>query len=169
MKALAALALVLALVGCGGGDDLGAWDAEALASYGCNAGAPVVGMIYREESDTIETVDVAPLLPVCTDTPILPEYVAGPVLSAWADFAAGHGLSLWLDDSAAVDYLTRRAERHYRDNLTFRKAIKNGRGDKGRDTLEAFFKHWTCAAMLKKHPQLRGHVPQSLTGTSGRA
>lgn len=59
------------------------------------------------------------------------------------------------DKLKAAHYLTMRAENIFAENAQFRKGVKQS-GDKGRDYLEAFMRHWLAGYLfpdsLKSNP-----------------
>ena len=56
------------------------------------------------------------------------------------------------DKLKAAHYLTMRAENIFAENPQFRKGVKQ-KGDKGRDYLEAFMRHWLAGYLFPSAPQ----------------
>jgi hypothetical protein len=97
------------------------------------------------------------------DTPILPFIVAAKPVAEWAEFLEEHGVTPWLSEAEAIDYLAAKAEAIYAENPSFAKLIRS-RGNKGRDSLAAFMRHWIAAEELGRYPWLQGVVDDYLRG-----
>jgi hypothetical protein len=88
------------------------------------------------------------------DTPILPHLVAWCV---WSDTAVWLGSPLprrWVRE--LVGY----ANTVYAHNDRFRRRI-NGVGDRGRDYLWMFMRHWLAALLKERRPHLHARLPAS--------
>jgi hypothetical protein len=57
-----------------------------------------------------------------------------------------------------MDDLAKRAEATYAANESFRKIIKS-RGDRGRDSLYAFMRHWLASDLHKNSPRIYARLP----------
>lgn len=81
------------------------------------------------------------------DTPIMPDIVAETIVEQ----VQAHVGEI-LPDNYASD-LVQRAETIYSKNGTFKQAIR-APGNKGRDTLYAFMRHWLAGILHKDHPDI---------------
>lgn len=89
-----------------------------------------------------------------TDTPIIPWIVCEQVANEAARLTNSE-LPLSL-----VSYLTARAEACYAKNKSFRREIRR-RGNRGRDHLYMFARHWISAEINRQYPALFRMVPES--------
>lgn len=93
------------------------------------------------------------------DTPIDPLVLAGQVCQE---------TSLWLGEVFPREWAAERAERAnlvYRHNPRFRARLR-APGNAGQDRLRAFMRHWLCALLGSRRPDLRNRLPSSYA--SGR-
>lgn len=81
------------------------------------------------------------------DTDIIPDIVAATIVEQ----VQAH-VHAELSPAYASD-LVKQAERIYSRNESFRKQI-NASGNKGRDTLYAFMRHWLASILHKSHPAI---------------
>lgn len=95
-------------------------------------------------------------MPIDSDTPILPFIVADGVVS---QLAAYLGQEL---PAGYAERLTVEADRIYAANPRFRKTIRAD-GNKGRDALYAFMRHWLSACIAKDDPALFRRLPTGFT------
>jgi len=59
---------------------------------------------------------------------------------------------------AWIAALSRRAQLHYANHPRFRKRLRSS-GDKSREWLYAFMRHWLAARILKARPDLHAKLP----------
>ena len=83
------------------------------------------------------------------DTPIVPEAVAETVTMEIENAVNGSPLEPLAFGPALIRYLVVHAKETYQSNLQFRRKIR-ARGDKGRDYLYTFMRHW-AASYLRRH------------------
>lgn len=86
------------------------------------------------------------------DTPILPYIVAGTVVQEVERYT-GEALS-----NEYVEALVAHAHATYNADASFRRKIR-AKGNKGRDTLYAFMRHWLAADLKKKQPDIYEQLP----------
>ncbi len=116
---------------------------------------------------------------ISDDTPILPEVVADMVVGEVTayfyyfmteDQGTDSDPELFkevnsLNSRKLVNELYKQAEVVYASNKSFAKKIK-AKGNKGRDALYSFMRHWLAALLKKKHPLIYKKIPRSFdTGT----
>ena len=88
------------------------------------------------------------------DTLLIPRAVAGAVCEE---------TSLWLGEPFPGEWVTELAERAnvvYQHNARFRRLLRK-RGNAGRDWLWAFMRHWLCALLDGRRPDLSQRLPRS--------
>jgi hypothetical protein len=97
---------------------------------------------------------VSPQRRIEWDTPIVPELMAGGVceeVSAW--FASPTRLpERWVHELAGY------ANTIYAHNERFRRRVR-GRGDRGRDYLLVFMRHWLAAMLKQRRPEWYARLP----------
>ena len=86
------------------------------------------------------------------DTPIVPAAVAAAV---WEEARVSLDTEL---PSAWIGELTRRAETVYARNPRWRRRLRRA-GNRGRDCLWAFTRHWLAALICKHRPELYPRLP----------
>lgn len=89
-----------------------------------------------------------------SDTPIVPSAIARAV---WEE------ASLWLDEllpRSWIRELVARANTVYAHNARFRRIIR-GLGDRGRDSLWAFTRHWLAGLLWEHRRHLHARLPAS--------
>lgn len=90
------------------------------------------------------------------DTPILPHVVADVVIS---EVERCFPLKMSDRESRALaDKLADRADRVYQVNEQFRRQIR-ARGDRGRDTLYAFTRHWLASELRRTRRGVFDQLP----------
>lgn len=88
------------------------------------------------------------------DTPIMPWVVSNSVVEEAARY-----LRIDIPNRVELEkYLENRAEEVYANNREWRRRI-NASGNKGRDTLYAFMRHWLAAELPRRMPGVR--LPES--------
>lgn len=92
------------------------------------------------------------------DTAILPYAVADGVI-AEAEGLMGRDLP---DKEAFVDKLEKKANEVYAHNSEFRKSIRAS-GDRGRDQLYVWMRHWLSADIKREYPGMHSHLPASFS------
>jgi len=103
------------------------------------------------------------------DTPIMPWLVAESVIEEVVRFATSKGLEdeankLYDVSRDLSEKLSDDANKIYKANKKFAKQM-NAPGDKGRDQLYVWMRHWLSAELKKKHPKIFSVLPQSfMTG-----
>jgi len=90
------------------------------------------------------------------DTPILPYAVADSVIGEVESYT-GDEIP---DKRALADHLGDRADEVYQSNERFRRQIR-AKGDKGRDQLYVFMRHWLSSELKQHHPEIFRKLPQS--------
>lgn len=117
-----------------------------------------------------------------TDTPILPYIIAGRIVGEVISLISrkkttelkralpnhkkviANQYTILLrqlsNDETLVTYLTDRANTIYTRNKSFRKTIR-ARGNRGRDTLASFMRHWLSAFLVRQSPSFRNLIPES--------
>ena len=107
------------------------------------------------------------------DTPIIPVAVADSVMGEVFGYLNHHGYEA---DAVILEPVQRRmadkladmAEEIYKHNEQFRKKIR-GSGNKGRDYLYAFMRHWLASDLKKQYPAIYRKLPRDFDmGTSLR-
>lgn len=90
------------------------------------------------------------------DTPIIPDAVADAVIREVECYVKQE---IAIDRMALEAGLAARAEYLYQVNPGFRKHIR-AKGDKGRDYLYAFMRHWLSAELHTKAPKVYKELPE---------
>jgi hypothetical protein len=103
-----------------------------------------------------------------TDTPMLPVIVADRAVGIWIDGIADIYPELVKRINATQgkvsDYLAAEAERFYKTNKRFNKAMHSTRS---REILTSFMLHWMTARMIKSFPVVKlRDLPKRITGVS---
>lgn len=93
---------------------------------------------------------------ISKDMPILPEVVAAQVINEVESYI---GKSL---DSGYSKTLVTHAHETYNANESFRKKIQAG-GNRGRDQLYAFMRHWLAAELKEKQPDVYRQLPKAFS------
>lgn len=96
---------------------------------------------------------------ISDDTPICTEIVAETVVN---ELLCGE-IKTVMTEKEYVDaykHLVEHAETIYQHNADFRKKIK-GKGNRGRDYLYSFMRHWLSAWVAKNIPKLFAEIPDS--------
>src|SRR2546422_656487 len=95
-----------------------------------------------------------PVLRIEKDTPLVPRAAAEGVC---------HEAAVWLHQPLPrrfVRELTAYANTVYAHNARFRRKVR-GEGTRGRDYLWVFMRHWLCALLADRRPQLHARLPSS--------
>lgn len=122
----------------------GEWDASARLHEEIQARRPEAG----------ETESPLWATRIEDDTPIVPRAVAEQVCER---------ASLWLGEALPREWALELAERAnvvYQHNAKFRRLL-NRRGDAGKEWLAAFMRHWLCALLASRRPDLCRRLPES--------
>jgi hypothetical protein len=90
------------------------------------------------------------------DTPILPYVVADSVIGEVESYT-GDEIP---DKRALADHLADRADEVYQSDERFRRQIR-AKGNKGRDQLYVFMRHWLSSELKQHHPEIFRKLPQS--------
>jgi hypothetical protein len=93
------------------------------------------------------------------DTPIVPHAVAAGV---WSEAC------VWLGEELPRDWiaeLVTQANTIYARNPRFRRNLRS-KGNRGRDWLWVFTRHWLCATIRKHRPDLHRRLPDSYNSGS---
>ena len=110
---------------------------------------------------------------IYTDTPIIPVVVAESVVEEVSGYLSRHGHEadaglIYEAKQKLADELADRAEAVYKHDEQFRKKIR-GSGNKGRDYLYAFTRHWLASDLKKQYPAIYHKLPRDFDmGTSLR-
>jgi len=96
------------------------------------------------------------------DTPILPELVAESVVDEAARLAPGCASELLSRRDELAAALTARANAAYGadPDSTWSRSIR-GAGNRGRDTLYAFMRHWLAADLKRNSPVVFSALPRN--------
>lgn len=94
------------------------------------------------------------------DTPILPHIVAWAVCNEAAAWLGSPLPTKWVRELSA------RANTIYAHNERFRRRIR-GAGNRGRDYLWMFVRHWLAALLQERRPRLFARLPASYSTGSG--
>jgi len=93
------------------------------------------------------------------DTPILPHVIAEQVVREFVIYMHElHQIDLMEQSADAEEYLDNFAQQVYKNNESFRKNIR-AKGNKGRDTLYAFMRHWLSGYAKDHWPQAYRLIP----------
>jgi len=111
---------------------------------------------YREMQKSEETGSARSRLHarIEEETPISPRALAESVCEE---------TSLWLDEDLPHEWVAELVERAnvvYQHNPRFRGRLRVG-GNAGRDRLMAFMRHWLCAMLFSRRPDLAARLPSS--------
>jgi len=95
------------------------------------------------------------------DTPIIPALVAESVVDEAARLAPAHAAELLSRRAELAAALAARANAAYEadPNSTWSKSIR-GAGNRGRDTLYAFMRHWLAGDLKRNDPEISGALPR---------
>jgi hypothetical protein len=96
------------------------------------------------------------------DTPIVPEIVAGAVVDEAARLAPDHAAELLSRRAELAAALVEKASATYRanPNSVWSRSIRGG-GNRGRDTLYAFMRHWLAADLKRNSPDVFSALPRN--------
>ena len=94
------------------------------------------------------------------DTPIIPEIVAESVVDEATRLAPDHAAALLSRRAELAAALAWRANAAYGSDpdSVWSKSIR-GRGNRGRDTLHAFMRHWLAAELKRNDPRIFAALP----------
>jgi hypothetical protein len=94
------------------------------------------------------------------DTPILPELVAESVVDEATRLAPDHADKLLSRRAELAAALTARANAVYEadHDSAWSKSIRGG-GNRGRDTLYAFMRHWLAGDLKRNSPEVLAALP----------
>lgn len=95
------------------------------------------------------------------DTPLIPEVIANKIVCELAHLAWHQGGIRLREPWAAESYLAERAEYLYRHNPRFRNQMLCKVGERARDQLYAWMRHWLSAYAHKEWPQVFALIPSS--------
>jgi hypothetical protein len=119
--------------------------------------------VLRAETEGSESMKSTPST-IEADTVLIPELIADRV---------AHDLALYLHDfhgytpsthpDHLVVFLTKRAQQVYTANKDFRKKLQSSRGNRSRDTLYAFMRHWSAAYAKDNWPGAFKLLPSGYT------
>lgn len=137
---------------------------EAVAQEGPEAGIRKMAERLKQED-----VGAAKKARIEDDTPIIPELVADTILGSELNgffYDKPELQAAWekvydVKDKMARQ-LAKRADQTYGANPDFAKKIR-ARGNKGRDTLYVFMRHWIAAELKKKFPAVYQALPSSFS------
>jgi hypothetical protein len=95
------------------------------------------------------------------DTPILPDLVAESVVDEAARLAPGHADELLSRRAELAAALAARAKATYGadPDSAWSRSIR-GAGNKGRDTLYAFMRHWLAGELKRNSPDVYAALPR---------
>ena len=96
------------------------------------------------------------------DTPIVPEIAAGAIVDEAARLAPDHADELLSRRAELVAALAARANATYKanPNSVWSRRIRSG-GNRGRDTLYAFMRHWLAADLKRNSPDVFSALPRN--------